>query len=213
VQECPLVVQKCLFAESGSVGILSYFCSNLIYVNSSAVLSMKDLTITGFDLNAGGGAFRNYGTLVFDGCTISNKHTDGSSQGGGAIENGSGAKLYASNTTFSGNYSSEIGGAINNYNGSLFLSGCSFSNNYTTASNARYGGAIGVNGGSEIRIVNCTFSGNKYNTNGGASDLGVYSNSSNYTIAGCTGITIQSSTTITTYDYGLPRQQVMRSHW
>lgn len=107
----------------------------------------------------------------------------------------------------------QIGGAINNYNGSLFLSGCSFSNNYTTASNARYGGAIGVNGGSEIRIVNCTFSGNKYNTNGGASDLGVYSNSSNYTIAGCTGITIQSSTTITTYDYGLPRQQVMRSHW
>lgn len=171
-------------------------------VSSSAVLSMKNLTITGFASDAGGGAIQNNGTLVFDGCTISNNHTTVGGVGGGAIQNGSGSTLYATNTTFSGNYSKEIGGAINNYGGSLYLSGCTFSNNYTTHSNARYGGAIGVNTGSEIRIVNCTFSGNKYNTNGGASDLGVYLNASNYTIAGCTGITIQSSSTITTYEYG-----------
>lgn len=187
---------KTLSAPTGS----SY---RAFYVSSSAVLSMKNLTITGFASNGGGGAFLNYGTLVFDGCTISNNHTIGSGKGGGAIQNGSGStsKLYAINTTFSGNYSSEIGGAINNYQGSLYLSGCTFSNNYTTSSNAWYGGAIGVNSGNEIRIVNCTFSGNKYNTNGGASDLGVYSNASNYTIAGCTGITMSSST-ITTYEYG-----------
>ena len=171
-------------------------------VNSSAVLSLKNVTINGFDLNAGGGAFRNYGTLVFDGCTVSNNHTDGSSQGGGAIENGSGSKLYASNTVFSNNYSSEIGGAINNYGGNLYLGGCTFTNNYTTSSNARYGGAIGVNGGSEVRIVNCTFSGNKYGTNQGASDLGVYSNAQDYTIAGCPGIVIQSNSSVTTHDYG-----------
>lgn len=172
-------------------------------VSSSAVLSMKNLTITGFAYNDGGGAFLNYGTLVFDGCTISNNHTIGSGVGGGAIQNGyvTTSKLYAINTTFSGNYSSEIGGAINNYCGSLYLSGCTFSNNYTTSS-ATYGGAIGVNTGNEIRIVNCTFSGNKYNTTGGASDLGVYKNASNYTIAGCTGITIQSSSSIPTYEYG-----------
>ena len=171
-------------------------------VNSSAVLSLKNVTINAFDLNAGGGAFRNYGTLVFDGCTISNNHTDGSSQGGGAIENGSGAKLYASNTVFSNNYSSEIGGAINNYGGCLYLGGCTFTNNYTTSINARYGGAIGVNGGSEVRIVNCTFSGNKYGTNQGASDLGVYSNAQDYTIAGCPGIVIQSNSSVVTHDYG-----------
>lgn len=172
------------------------------FVQGSAVLSMKNVTINGFDLNAGGGAFRNYGTLVFDGCTISNNHTDGSSQGGGAIENGSGSKLYASNTVFSNNYSSEIGGAINNYGGCLYLGGCTFTNNYTTSSYARYGGAIGVNGGSEVRIVNCTFSGNKYGTNQGASDLGVYSNAQDYTIAGCPGIVIQSNSSVITHDYG-----------
>ena len=83
------------------------------YINSSATIMMKNVTLNGFDLNAGGGAIRNYGTLVFDGCTVSNNHTDGSNQGGGAIENnGSSAKMYAYNTTLSRNYYSEICGAI-----------------------------------------------------------------------------------------------------
>ena len=174
-----------------------------LYINSSATIMMKNVTLNGFDLNAGGGAIRNYGTLIFDGCTISNNHTDGSNQGGGAIENGSGAKLYAVNTTFSGNYSSEIGGAINNYNGKLYLGHCAFTNNYTTKSSAYWGGAIGVNGG-EVRVINCTFSGNKYNTNGGANDLGVYSTpSGGHTIAGCSGIAIScQSGSLTTYNYG-----------
>ena len=99
-------------------------------VNSGSTLAIKNATLNKFDLNAGGGAIRNNGTLVLDGCIVSNNHTDGSNQGGGAIENQ--GKLYASNTTFSGNYSSEIGGAINNYQGSLYLSECTFINNYTT---------------------------------------------------------------------------------
>jgi hypothetical protein len=166
---------------------------------------MKDLTINAFDLNEGGGAIRNYGTLVLDGCTVSGNHTDGTNQGGGAIENGNNAKLYAKNTTFSGNYSSEIGGAINNYRGNLYLANCSFENNYTSSSSAYYGGAIGINNGNtnQVRIINCSFSGNKYGTNTGASDLGIYSNPSEYTIAGCTGITIQpKSGSMTTYTYG-----------
>ena len=175
------------------------------YINSSVTIVMKDLTINAFDLDAGGGAIRNYGTLVLDGCTVSGNHTDGYNQGGGAIENGSNAKLYAKNTTFSGNYSSEIGGAINNYRGNLYLANCSFVNNYTTVSSAYYGGAIGINNGNnnQVRIINCSFSENKYGTNAGASDLGIYSNPSEYTIAGCTGITIQpKSGSMTTYTYG-----------
>jgi hypothetical protein len=175
------------------------------YFGGDVTIVMKDLTINAFDLDAGGGAIRNYGTLVLDGCTVSGNHTDGTNQGGGAIENGNNAKLYAYNTTFSGNYSSEIGGAINNYRGNLYLANCSFENNYTSSSSAYYGGAIGINNGNtnQVRIINCSFSENKYGTNAGASDLGIYSNPSEYTIAGCTGITIQpKSGSMTTYNYG-----------
>ena len=160
-------------------------------VGSSATVAFKDLTLTGF-VSGGGPAINNSGTIVLDGCTISNCHVN-NSNGGGAIENkSSNGKLYAINTTFSGNYSGEIGGAINNYGGSLYMSGCTFANNYTTKSNAYWGGAIGINSGSEVRLINCSFSGNQYGTNAGPSDIGVYSNPTNYTIAGCTGATIAS---------------------
>ena len=160
-------------------------------VGSSATVAFKDLTLTGF-VSGGGPAINNSGTIVLDGCTISNCHVN-NTNGGGAIENKSNGKLYAINTTFSGNYSGEIGGAINNYNSSLYMSGCTFTNNYTTKSNAYFGGAIGINRGSEVRLINCAFSGNKYGTNTGTNDIGVYYKPTNYTIAGCTGATIASN--------------------
>ena len=160
-------------------------------VGSSATVAFKNLTLTGF-VSSGGPAINNFGTIVLDGCTISNCHVN-NTNGGGAIENKSGGKLYAINTTFSGNYSGEIGGAINNYGGSLYMSGCTFTNNYTTKSDAYYGGAIGINDGSEVRLINCSFSGNKYGTNTGTSDIGVFNKPTNYTIAGCTGATIASN--------------------
>ena len=162
-------------------------------VKSSATVAFKNLTLTGFVSGGSPAINNNGGTIVLDGCTISNCHVSGG-QGGGAIENKGGGKLYAINTTFSGNYSGEIGGAINNYGGSLYMSDCTFTDNYTTSNNAFYGGAIGINGGSEVRLINCAFSGNKYGTTTGLSDIGVYSKptNDNYTIAGCTGVTIAS---------------------
>lgn len=157
-------------------------------VGSSATVAFKNLTLTGF-VSGGGPAINNSGTIVLDGCTISNCHVN-NSNGGGAIENK--GKLYAINTTFSSNYSGEIGGAINNYMGSLYMSGCTFADNYTTKSDAYYGGAIGINRGSEVRLINCAFSGNQYGTNAGPSDIGVFFKPTNYTIAGCTGATIAS---------------------
>ena len=157
-------------------------------VGSSATVAFKNLTLTGF-VNEGGPAINNSGTIVLDGCTISNCHVN-NTNGGGAIENK--GKLYAINTTFSGNYSGEIGGAINNYNGSLYMSGCTFTDNYTTQSDAYYGGAIGINGGTEVRLINCSFSENKYGTATGPSDIGVYWKPTSYTIAGCTGAAIAS---------------------
>lgn len=160
-------------------------------VGPSAKVAFKDLTLTGFVSGGGPAINNNGGTIVLDGCTISNCHVNGS-DGGGAIENKNGGKLYAINTTFSGNHSGEIGGAINNYNGSLYMSGCTFTNNYTTKSDAYYGGAIGINDGSEVRLINCSFSGNMYGTNTGTNDIGVYWKPTSYTIAGCTGATIAS---------------------
>jgi hypothetical protein len=158
-------------------------------VGSSATVAFKNLALREF-VSGGGPAINNFGTIVLDGCTISKCHVN-NSNGGGAIE--SSGKLYAINTTFSGNYSGEIGGAINNYGGSLYMSGCAFINNYTTKSDAYWGGAIGINGGKEIRLINCDFFMNKYGTNAGPSDIGVYSKPTNYTIAGCTGATIASN--------------------
>jgi hypothetical protein len=160
-------------------------------VGSSATVAFKNLVLREF-VSGGGPAINNSGTIVLDGCTIGNCHVN-NTNGGGAIE--SGGKLYAINTTFSGNYSGEIGGAINNYGGSLYMIGCTFTNNYTTESNAYYGGAIGINGGSEVRLINCTFSGNQYGsgTTTGPSDIGVFWKPTNYTIAGCTGATIASN--------------------
>ena len=158
-------------------------------VGSSATVAFKNLALREF-VSGGGPAINNFGTIVLDGCTIGNCHVN-NSNGGGAIENK--GKLYAINTRFSGNYSGEIGGAINNYGGSLYMSGCTFTNNYTTKSNAYFGGAIGINGGSEVRLINCDFFMNKYGTNTGYSDIGVYSKPTNYTIAGCTGASIASN--------------------
>ena len=160
-------------------------------VGASATVAFKNLTLTGF-VNEGGPAINNSGTIVLDGCTISNCHVS-NGDGGGAIENKGNGKLYAINTTFSGNYSGEIGGAINNYRGSLYMSGCTFTNNYTADSDAYYGGAIGINGGDEVRLINCSFSGNQYGTNTGTNDIGVFNKPEDYTIAGCTGATIASS--------------------
>ena len=54
-------------------------------VGSSATVAFKDLTLTGF-VSGGGPAINNSGTIVLDGCTISNCHVN-NSNGGGAIEN------------------------------------------------------------------------------------------------------------------------------
>ncbi|UKK59462.1 starch-binding protein [Prevotella communis] len=156
-------------------------------VGSSATVAFKNLILTDF-VSGGGPAINNFGTIVLDECTIGNCHVN-NSNGGGAIENK--GKLYAIKTAFIGNYSGEIGGAINNYGGSLYMSLCTFIDNYTTKSNAYWGGAIGINMGSEVRLINCYFSENKYlGTTNGPSDIGVYNNPTNYTIAGCTGATI-----------------------
>ena len=89
-------------------------------VGSSATVAFKDLTLTGF-VSGGGPAINNSGTIVLDGCTISNCHVNNS--------NG-----YMSGCTFANNYTTKSnaywGGAIGiNGGNEIRLINCSFSGN------------------------------------------------------------------------------------
>ncbi|MCR5602351.1 MAG: hypothetical protein K6G27_01455 [Lachnospiraceae bacterium] len=102
-----------------------------------------------------------------------------------------------------------MGGAINNYGGYLYLTGCTFESNYTTYNDEKYGGAIGLNNMRSgcAYIINCGFLNNYCDSDQSKkSDLGVYSVNtppSDFIIAGCSGITITpSSSGLTTEQYG-----------
>ena len=123
----------------------------------------------------------NGAKLILDGCSLSNNRSNGgSSSGGGAIGvSGSNSYLYANNTVFAYNSTEEIGGAINVYNGNVYLMNCTITGNCTERSNA-YGGGIGKNGG-HLYIVNSLLVDNYANskTTPTRSDLGIYSSGSN----------------------------------
>src|SRR5574344_1076148 len=96
-----------------------------------------------------GGGILNKGSIVMDKCSLIENRSLGASGGGGACENQ--GKMYVNNTTFAQNSSAEIGGAINNCGNdteaNLYLINSTVVGNVTTASDARYGGAIGNNKG------------------------------------------------------------------
>lgn len=113
-----------------------------------------------------GGGFLNRGTMYVDRSTFAENRSESGSGGGGAGENGSGSYLYVTNSTFANNVSSEIGGAINNYNGNIFAVNSTFTGNVTLA-NSNYGGAIGKNGGT-VKIASSLFAYNYSKTAGTA---------------------------------------------
>ncbi len=145
-----------------------------------------------------GGGFLNGGTLVFDGCTISeNRNIGDGAKGGGGGQNNS--TLYAVNTTFANNQSSEIGGAINNFGGTIYAGSCAITGNLTTDSSATAGGGIGNNNGT-VYLVNSIAMDNYYNANNSGnslSDIGFFSGikvSAFYSIYGVSTGTFSSST-------------------
>ncbi len=107
-----------------------------------------------------GGGFLNYGTLIMDGCSLSeNRSING--WGGGAGENEGYA--YLNNCTVANNTSAEIGGGINVCKGGeLYIMNSTFTGNVTYCNgSASYGGAIGDNN-CIIKAVNSIFSNNYY---------------------------------------------------
>jgi CSLREA domain-containing protein len=146
-------------------------CTNdhqLVYVESpSGKLILNNLTLqywkntTGIEVDYGGAIF-NKGTLNISNCIFyANQAKRGS-----AFYNFSTGTMTITNSTFLSNmayYPSDYanGGAVYNYDGTLFIENSTFSGN-----KADYGGAI-YNYGTEVIIKNSTFSGNSADTSGG----------------------------------------------
>lgn len=101
----------------------------------------------------GGGFLNPRGNSMYvRNSVFANNRSESSAGGGGAAENQ--GVLYINNSTFANNTSTEIGGAINNYGGTLYISDSSFTGN--VAYGSYVGGALGVNGGS-ARVVSSLF--------------------------------------------------------
>jgi len=108
-----------------------------------------------------GGGFMNYGTLIMDGCSLSENRSINVAGGGGAGENEGYA--YLNNCTVANNTSSEIGGGINVCKGGeLYIMNCTFTGNVTYCNGGSdFGGAIGVNN-CIVKAVNSIFANNYY---------------------------------------------------
>ncbi|HEX3110397.1 MAG TPA: choice-of-anchor Q domain-containing protein [Thermoanaerobaculia bacterium] len=163
-------------------------------------------------LNAGG-AIQNFGTLALDTVTLRSNHSSGAGAifqepctgcltpslfathclfqnnvtGGGAISI-QGGVASIEQSTFDGN-SSSSDGAIQIYGNSTFqvdvrIDSCTFVNNVATGFN---GGAIGIevlNPGSNVQIVNDTFTGNS--SGAGGHGAAIYAGASPVSITNCT---------------------------
>jgi len=153
-----LVLQSVTVAQSGGS---SYGGGGV--VNSSGTIFMCDCNISRNAAHHGGG-FLNTGTgakLFIERCTFSENRSLNASGGGGAGENQQ--YLYANNSTFANNKSTELGGAINNYHGTAYCVDCTFVGNI--AYGGLKGGGIAHNGGT-VTLVTSLFAYNYCNNSG-----------------------------------------------
>lgn len=144
---CSLKLNNCIVSNSrntssggGAIGN-----SGVLYLNNSCI-TRNAATYGGGILNLAGGV------IYIENSTISENRSTSTSAGGGAIENR--ATLYINNSCISNNQSTEIGGAINNYLGTIYMANSSVTGN--VAYGSYKGGGIGNNGGT-VRAVNSIF--------------------------------------------------------
>lgn len=121
----------------------------------------------------------NGGTLIMEGCSLTENESLGPAHGGGAAENQ--GLMLLNNCVVANNASTEIGGGINNCKGGdLFVMNSTFTGNITTSEEygTMAGGAIGNAGGaSHVHIVNSILAYNGYDDGEAvvSSSLGRYS--------------------------------------
>ena len=147
------VISNSLCSAGGGGGIAN---SGVLYMNNS-FLRRNAASYAGALLNSG--SSRAY---IESSTMIENRSTS-SSGGGGAVESQSGSIIYFNNSTLSNNQSTEIGGAINNYRGTVYFINSSATGN--VAFGSFQGGAIGNNSGN-VYILNSLFAHNYRRTGG-----------------------------------------------
>ncbi|MCR5461617.1 MAG: hypothetical protein K6E87_00975, partial [bacterium] len=96
-------------------------------LNSGAKVEMHNCNVVRNAAEYGGGIYSNdNGTLLMDGCSLSENRSLSDGGGGGAIENH--GLFIANNTVIVNNYSTECGGAINGL-GDMYLINCTVTGN------------------------------------------------------------------------------------
>jgi predicted outer membrane repeat protein len=167
----------------------------LFFVASGAKLSLNELTLTRNQISDGsGGAIRNEGMLEVSNSTLSGNTT---SNDGGAISNV--GTLTVSDSTFSGNSAGGDGGGIFN-DGTLEVNNSTFSGNSSVQFK---GGAIANRSSGTATVTNSTFFVNSAGGEGGAISNERTLEATNSTFSGNSastqggGIWNQSETTLT----------------
>ncbi|MFA5675910.1 MAG: InlB B-repeat-containing protein, partial [Christensenellales bacterium] len=165
-----------------------------IFVNAGAVLKLNTVTVSNSGgVAREGGGIANYGTaylyncniirngasygggflninsaakMFVENCSFSENRSLSSNGGGGAGENKGSAQLYVNNSTFSNNKSTELGGAINNYNGIAYILNSTFTGNVNYNSSVS-GGALRISG--QVYLINDIFAYNYSSSDNGES--------------------------------------------
>ncbi len=133
-------------------------------IQIAGVLFMKKSFVRRNAASYGGGILvSGSGRAYIEESTMIENRSTSPSGGGGAAECQSGSVLYFNNSTLSNNQSTEIGGAINNYRGTVYFINSTATGN--VAFGGYSGGAIGNNAGN-VWVLNSLFAHNYRRTTG-----------------------------------------------
>ena len=131
--------------------------------NVGGTMIMRDCHVSRNAAGYGGGFLNDStGSLFIERSTFSDNRSLFMNGGGGAGENQYQCNLFANNSTFANNICAELGGAINNYQGTSTFVNCTFVGNLAFGT-VQKGGAIANNNGS-VTMVNSLFAYNYQNT-------------------------------------------------
>jgi hypothetical protein len=158
-------------------------------------VTISGLTVIQGSANVGGGILANSGvTLMLTNCTLSgNAARDGPGAGGngGGIRENAGTLLALTSCTLAGNAADNLGGGIDNNEGTLALTNCNFSGNTATFSGGGISNDSFYSAGptvvplvGSLTLANCTLAGNIARQGGGLSNDGGNMALTNCTLAG-----------------------------
>ncbi len=137
-------------------------------------VTIRDVTLTGADSAAAGGAISTTANLEIDNCTITNNRATAGAGIYSVYTNQPRSTLTIRNSIISGNVATDHGGGFYEASGTAILDGTTF-----TGNSAASGGGFGVGFG-PVTCTNCTIQNNQADLGGG-----VYSRSKTFDLSNC----------------------------